>query len=149
MSEDKHHFAQAWNELDRGMVETGLWARAFAHGRGDEAAAKSEYLRLRVEELRQEEAAANLVELGMRASAGAYRARSAATRLLASAAGAGVRVLFLMIGLLAIVSLVTERSLDQLATNPYTALGSILVAVVAFAAWVKVLYRERTQTPFP
>ena len=42
-------YAQAAEEVASGQIRQGLWAKAIAETGGDEAAAKAQYLKLRVE----------------------------------------------------------------------------------------------------
>ena len=47
-------YAQAAEEVASGQIRQGLWAKAIAETGGDEAAAKAQYLKLRVEIMKAE-----------------------------------------------------------------------------------------------
>ena len=47
-------YAQAAEEVASGQIAQGLWAKAIAETGGDEAAAKAQYLKLRVEIMKAE-----------------------------------------------------------------------------------------------
>lgn len=44
-------YAQAWNEIETGEYDKGIWAQAFAACEGDPARTKAQYLQLRVQQL--------------------------------------------------------------------------------------------------
>lgn len=48
---DKELYARVGSEISDGMVDPGLWTKAFADSRGDEQRARSLYIRMRVAEL--------------------------------------------------------------------------------------------------
>ncbi len=48
---DSAAYAQAWEELESGTRDTGLWAKSFAESEGDEARAKAAYIQHRTHQL--------------------------------------------------------------------------------------------------
>jgi len=63
--DEKRLYEQAVSEVANKAVDRGLWAKAFAESGGNKSAAEARYLNLRVEEMRQQRAAA--IELEERA----------------------------------------------------------------------------------
>ena len=55
---DEELWAAAAEEVASGLIRTGLWAKALAESSGDEGAAKSRYLQLRFDALKDEAALA-------------------------------------------------------------------------------------------
>lgn len=51
---DEKFYAMAFEELDRGIIRSGLWAKALASAQGDEAKARGLYLRYRVQAYRDD-----------------------------------------------------------------------------------------------
>ena len=56
--DDEPFYAQVAAEIESGALRTGLWAKAFSETGGDEATARALYIRLRVDQLIEEVAAA-------------------------------------------------------------------------------------------
>lgn len=57
MKHDEHLYLEASNEVDGGRQDIGLWIKAMTMENGDEKKAKYQYIKLRVEILREEEIA--------------------------------------------------------------------------------------------
>ncbi len=55
---DQRFFDIVATELERGFLDRGRWAKAFADAEGDAARARALYIRLRATQLEQEEIAA-------------------------------------------------------------------------------------------
>ena len=55
-------YAQVHNELENDIVDTGIWARAFAKAKGDETKAKAYYLDFKVQDLTIKNEAAQELE---------------------------------------------------------------------------------------
>ena len=55
-------YAQVHNELENDIVDTGIWARAFAKAKGDKTKAKAYYLDLKVQDLTIKNEAAQELE---------------------------------------------------------------------------------------
>ena len=71
-------YANAVDELDRGHVRHGLWAKAFAESDGSEARARSRYLKSRVSMLRAEVGAAIEFSDAIKRSEALERSKAAA-----------------------------------------------------------------------
>ena len=74
-------YAQAAEEVSSGQIRQGLWAKAIAETGGDEAAAKAQYLKLRVEIMKAE---AEVVDFAVKEAAKESNLRAAAAAISAS-----------------------------------------------------------------
>ncbi len=81
MAPQKKHFHAAALELSNDNADPALWAMAIAEARGESAAAGAAYLRLRAQELADEEAAQNRANLGQSVRSGIDTAAEYGTSL--------------------------------------------------------------------
>lgn len=65
MNDDEILYERVSREMGEGDIKEGMWTKAYANAMGEEGRAKALYIRMRVEQLAQEEAQKERAALGV------------------------------------------------------------------------------------
>ena len=104
-------YAQVHNELENDIVDTGIWARAFAKAKGDETKAKAYYLDLKVQDLTiKNEAAQELEQKKLKENIKAHKKKIKAENRSIE----GDELVVIIIGVFIIIVLIVFFSLETL-----------------------------------